>query len=121
MNKNIRGRDLVWSKEASVSPKAIQEVVNIHITGSKPHVVNRHPSCFTNLLGIINPGHNLFLEVAEVVFADGQSLIGGGYDIFKVDAGLFICLTDCAIDVCLTAILVPFGERPFTGLFAAND
>jgi len=61
-------------------------------------------------LGVINPGHNLFLEVIEVIFTDGQSLIGGRYDVFKVDTGLFVCLSYCAVDVCLTAILVSLGE-----------
>jgi hypothetical protein len=64
---------------------------------------------------------NLFFHVVEIVLSDRKTLVADGYKVIEADACLFKCLTYGAVDVCLSSVLMSFGEGPLLGFSALNE
>ena len=103
----------VASKEARISTKACQEVVDVDVAGGVAYILDAHPLCLSYLTRVLNLGLNLVFHIVEVVLSDRKTLIADGHESIEADTCLFEGLTNGAFDICLASMFVSLGEGPF--------
>jgi len=113
-------RGLRRSEEVAIPLKTGQEIVDIDVTRFSAHLIDAHPACLADFLGIFDARGNFFLDIVKVVFSDGESLVSAGQNVVEDDAGLFVRFPDSTVDVGLPTLFMPLGEGPFVR-FSASD
>jgi hypothetical protein len=113
-------RGLRWSEEIAIPLKTGQEVVHVDVTRFSAHLIDAHPACLADFLGIFDARGNLFLDIVKVVFSYGESLVSAGQNVVEGNTRLFVGFPDSTVDIGLPTLFMTFGEGPFVR-FSASD